>query len=63
MSRLSPWFAGLTCDHLYADCPNRLRAEESLRLCGWWDVAGGGLDPLGSDVCGLCVARWKRVAL
>lgn len=56
----SDWWAGLTVDHLFADCPNRTRAEASLRACRWWDVAGWGIDPLGSDVCGLCRHRWLR---
>lgn len=66
MSALHEWFAGLTCDHLYADCPSRTRAEASLRECGWWDVrnAGGwGVDPHGGDVCGLCVHRFDRSAV
>lgn len=55
------WFAGLTCDHIYANCPNRTRAEKSLRECGWWDIGGvSGFDPHGTDVCGLCVRRYDR---
>ena len=54
------WFAGLTCDHLYADCPNRTRAEVTLRRCGEWDMHGVGIDPDGSDVCGMCVHRYRR---
>ena len=26
----SVWFAGLTCDHLYVDCPNRRRGKEAV---------------------------------
>ena len=51
------WYAGLTCDHLYPDCPNRKRGETSLRRCGWWEVGGPRLDPHGSDICGLCLHR------
>ena len=56
----APWFAGLTCDHLYVDCPARTRAEKTLRWCGWWEVGGQGLDPEGTDVCGICLHRWRR---
>lgn len=60
----SRWFAGLTCDHLYADCPNRTRAEKTLRWCGWWDVGSSDptntVDPHATDICGLCVHRHNR---
>lgn len=57
----SAWFAGLTCDHLYANCPNRKRGEAELRRAGWWDLGGKtGLRVHGSDVCGLCVHRHNR---
>ena len=50
----TPWFAGLTCDHLYADCPNRTRAEATLRAWGWWNLGPGAigahLDPHGELV-------------
>jgi hypothetical protein len=55
-----PWFRGLTSDHLYADCPSRIRSEKSLRLDGCWDVGGDNIDPHGGDVCGMCVARYDR---
>jgi hypothetical protein len=62
----SPWFAGHTCDHLYADCPNRTRAEASLRRYGMWDVGtatsdfSGSIDPHGTDVCGVCLHRHNQ---
>lgn len=56
----SPWFAGLTCDHLYSDCPNRQRGLAELERCGWGELGGEGLDPHGTDVCGLCVHRHNR---
>ena len=54
------WYAGLTCDHLYADCPNRTKAEKTLRWCGWWGIGGPDIDPHDTDVCGLCVHRHNR---
>lgn len=55
------WFAGLTVDHLYADCPNRTKAEASLRESGLWDSGNeGGIDPLGDLVCGMCQHRYLR---
>lgn len=63
----SGWWAGHTCDHLYPDCPNRTKAEETLRQCGWWDVGSEkpaavtkSIDPHGGDVCGLCLHRHNR---
>lgn len=47
----SEWYAGLTCDHLYADCPNRKRGEAELRRVGWW-FKGDDLRVHGTDVCG-----------
>lgn len=48
----SPWFAGLTRDHLYADCPNRMRDDDEPRP--------GEVDPHGTDICGMCVHRHNR---
>lgn len=56
----SPWFAGLICDHLYEDCPNRRRGERQLRLADWWSLSGPSIDPHGTDVCGLCVHRHNQ---
>lgn len=56
------WFAGLTCDHLYADCPNRKRGEAELRRVGWWGIGIGTVDPHSTDVCGLCLHRHNRSA-
>lgn len=64
----SPWFAGLTCDHLFADCPNRARGEVELRKAGWWNTGTSGhhlspdIDPHGGEVCGLCLHRHNRKA-
>lgn len=55
-----PWFGGLTVDHLYADCPSRMRGEKTLREFNWWGLSGPALDPHGTDVCGLCVRRHNR---
>jgi hypothetical protein len=54
------WFAGLTVDHLYADCPNRVSAKTALLRAGYWNLGGGGADPHGSDICGMCVHRHGR---
>jgi hypothetical protein len=59
---VSPWYPGLTCDHIYDDCPNRQRGLATLQRHGD-DWVGGdlfSLDPLGEDVCGMCAHRWKR---
>jgi hypothetical protein len=57
---VSPWYPGLTCDHLYDDCPSRQRGLPELRRYDMDFVGAMGLDPLGTDVCGMCVHRWKR---
>jgi hypothetical protein len=57
----SPWFAGLTCDHLFADCPNRMKAETTLRRAGWWSTGSNRIDPHGTDVCGMCLYRHGRL--
>lgn len=56
------WFHGLACDHLYADCPSRRRAETQLRRAGWWfdEPRTIRLDAHGGDVCGLCLHRHNR---
>jgi len=54
------WWAGVTVDHLYEDCPSRARAEATLRAWDEWDMCSEGIDPLGTDVCGLCRRRWIR---
>jgi hypothetical protein len=55
------WFAGLTVDHLYADCPNRVSGKTALLLAGYWDIGGdSGVDPHGTDICGMCVHRHDR---
>ena len=59
---VSPWFAGLICDHLFDNCPNRARGEDELRRVGWWSVGGDDIDPHGTDVCGLCLHRHNRAA-
>jgi hypothetical protein len=58
---VSPWYPGLTCDHIYDDCPNYRRALPTLRRYGD-DWVGGhpGVDPYDQDTCGMCAYRWKR---
>lgn len=60
MSCVTQWFAGLTCDHIYADCPNRKRGLSELVRANWDQVGGDDLDPHGTDVCGLCLHRHNR---
>lgn len=52
------WWAGLTVDHLYADCPARTRSLPELAASGWDTIGGTGLDPDGTDVCGWCRRVW-----
>lgn len=56
----TPWFAGLTCDHLYADCPNRVRGIPELARWGWDELGGEHIDPHSTDVCGMCRHRHNR---
>ncbi len=44
-------YLGVTVDHLYPDCP-------ALRLLGARRTVGM-VDPEGTDICGLCLRRWK----
>jgi len=62
-------FIGVTVDHLYPDCPSLTNVTRRVVLHieddGLWgrrvgDPCPGEIDPLGSDVCGLCLIRWKR---
>jgi hypothetical protein len=56
---VSPWWMGLTVDHLYEACPTRLRSLPELERYGWATVGRDGLDPDGTDVCGWCVRVWR----
>ena len=53
-------FRGVGPDHLYPDCPPLVRSV----LAGTDPLTGGRLvgmvDPLGTDICGMCLYRWKR---
>jgi hypothetical protein len=60
-------FRGVYVDHLYRDCPSLTRAitKGSTPCCAKHkDRLGtrmwGTVDPLGTDICGMCVHRWKR---
>jgi len=62
-------YVGVTVDHLYPNCPSLVRACRRVVLHiegdGLWgrrvgDPCPGEIDPLGSDVCGLCQIRLKR---
>lgn len=42
-----PFWMGVAVDHLYPDCQGAGRQGV------------GTVDPLGTDICGRCVRRWK----
>lgn len=44
-------FRGVTVDHLYAGCP--ACPKPAIRQQGW-------VDPNGTDICGLCLKRWRN---
>lgn len=54
-----PWVSGLTVDHLYTNCPSRVRSLPELVRFGW-DFGGDAIDPHGTDVCGLCLHRHNQ---
>lgn len=57
-------FGGTTVDHLYANCPNLQRAKPDRSLIHGETWVGqrlkGTVDPLGTDICGLCRHRYER---
>jgi hypothetical protein len=57
-------YAGLNCDHLYPDCPSIAAIKHP--ICRGplqpGDLVIGTVDPLGTDICGLCVRRWTGKA-
>lgn len=60
---LSGWYRGVTCDHVYDDCPARQRGKPEMVRVGWWgdeQITSIPLDVHGTDVCGLCVRRHNR---
>jgi hypothetical protein len=58
MSAVPAWM-GLTVDHLYEDCPIRVRSLPELRRCGWDGQCSDQVDPHGTDLCGWCVRVWE----
>ena len=53
-------WSGVTCDHLYPDCPAIARWRDSpFNQHGVGRVLQGLVDPAGTDICGLCSQRWK----
>jgi hypothetical protein len=56
---VSPWWLGLTCDHVYEDCPVRHRSLPELERVGWSGPGRGGLDVDGTGVCGWCRRVWQ----
>jgi len=59
MTWVSPWWLGITVDHLYETCPARMRSEGELRRVGWWKVGLGELNTDEGDVCGICLRWWR----
>jgi hypothetical protein len=53
-----PWWHGVYADHLYETCPARTRTLPELRQSGCDGQGRGGIDPLGTDVCGWCRRVW-----
>ena len=49
-ARERPSWRGVTVDHLYPDCPSV--PKPAVRQPGF-------VDPLGTDICGLCLRRWR----
>lgn len=50
---------GLSVDHLYEQCPSRVRSMPRLERWGWAKKCSDLIDPLGTDVCGTCVRVWR----
>lgn len=55
----SEFWIGLACDHLYENCPLRIRSLPSLKLYGWDNKGRGTVDVFGTDICGWCLRVWK----
>jgi hypothetical protein len=58
-STVSPWWLGLTSDHVYENCPGRRRGLPELAKAGWDGPGRGSLDPEAGDVCGWCLRVWR----
>lgn len=54
---VSPWWLGLTVDHLYENCPGRVASIPELERVGWTTIGSGEVDAEGTDICGIC-SRW-----
>ena len=53
-------WSGVTCNHLYLDCPSIARWRYSpFYQHGVGRVLQGLVDPEGTDICGLCFKRWE----
>ena len=54
-------YRGYTCDHLYVDCPSLARVTDAAKArWGIGERLQDGINPAGSDVCMICVHRWKK---
>jgi hypothetical protein len=56
---VTPWWMGISVDHMYEECPARQRSEPELKRTGHQLVGSGWLDPEDTDVCGWCLRVWK----
>lgn len=56
---VSPWYQGLTLDHIYPQCPGRVRSLPELVREGTARPCRTALDPEGGDVCGWCLRLWR----
>jgi len=54
--RMHDAWHGQTVDHLYADCGSIRKANPPAKPCT------AQVDPLGGDICGNCLRRWKKAA-
>lgn len=59
MTGVSPWWLGVTTDHLREDCPARVRSLPTLQRHGWDGEGFGTVDPDDADVCGWCARVWR----
>lgn len=59
VTRVSPWWMGVTVDHLYEQCPARTVSLGTLKRYGWNRVGRGEVDTDGGDLCGTCLRWWR----
>lgn len=63
-AKVTPWWGGITCDHLYWYCPSRstdiTRDEFRDNPHAYGPVTLQGLDPYGRETCSWCSRRYNR---